>query len=223
MNLLLFDIDGTLLTTDGAGRLAMRQAAMDRFGVEEDLRQITIAGNTDGRIIRAVLEKHSIPVTSENIRLYQEGYLARLEENLLRTPGIVLPGVIDLLDAIETVEYARGLLTGNLERGARLKLGTHSLSERFEFGAFADDSSDRNELGTFAQSRAEALFRLSFDKQQVFVIGDTPRDIACGKSIGARTMAVATGEYSFEQLGFHGPDFLFEDFTSTGEVLAAFR
>jgi len=98
---------------------------------------------------------------------------------------------------------------------------SYGLSARFEFGAFADDSTDRNELGPFAKKRAEARYGRTFDPKDIFVIGDTPRDIACGRAFGAQTVAVATGQYRSEELMMHEPDFVFEDFASTAETLTA--
>jgi phosphoglycolate phosphatase-like HAD superfamily hydrolase len=222
MKLLLFDIDGTLLTTDGAGRTAMRQVAKELFSLEEDLTGITIDGNTDGGIVRQVLAKHALPVTKENINRYLEGYLICLKKNLSKTPGTILPGVSDLLNAVDTVHCAKGLLTGNLECGAQLKLRAHRLADRFEFGAFSDDSFNRNDLGPLAKARAEAKYNFPFDPSEMFVIGNTPHDIACGKAFGARTVAVATGGYRAKDLAVHEPDFLFEDFSQTFKVLQVF-
>ena len=221
MKLLLFDVDGTLLKTQGVGRSAVCQAAKDVFEIEEDLIGITVAGNTDGRILRDILSKHGLTPTQENIDRFKEGYLERLSENLRTRPGNVLPGIVELLDAIDAIPWAKGLLTGNIERGARIKLGSYGLSTRFEFGAFSDDSTDRNELGPFAKKRAEVRYGRTFDPKDIFVIGDTPRDIACGKAFGAQTVAVATGQYRSEELMMHEPDFVFEDFASTAETLTA--
>ncbi len=221
MKLLLFDIDGTLLKTEGVGRSAVCQAAKDVFGIDEDLVGITIAGNTDGRILSEILTKHGLTPTPENIDRFKERYLARLSENLRTRPGRVLPGIVELLDAIDQIPCAKGLLTGNIERGARIKLGNYGLSMRFEFGAFSDDSSDRNELGPFAKKRAEARYGRVFEPKDIFVIGDTPRDIECGKAFGAQTVAVATGQYRSNELLRHDPDFVFEDFSSTLETLTS--
>jgi phosphoglycolate phosphatase len=221
MKLLLFDIDGTLLTTFGAGRNAVCQAAKDLFGLDEDLIGITIAGNTDGGIVREVLAKHGMPASHENINRFTEAYFVRLTENLSQNAGVILPGIHELLSALDTTASAKGLLTGNIERGARLKLQTLGLGHRFEFGAFSDDSYDRNELGPFAKARAEAKYKRAFETDAVYVIGDTPRDIACGKAFGARTVAVATGHYCLDDLAPHKPDFIFEDFSSTADVLKA--
>jgi phosphoglycolate phosphatase len=221
MKLLLFDIDGTLLTTDGAGRTALRAAASDIFGFEEDFAGITISGHTDAGIVRDILTKHSIPVTERTINQFLGGYLARLRDNLARNPGVVLPGIISLLDHAQGLSCGCGLLTGNLKRGAMLKLTVHRLQDRFTFGAFADDHHDRNALGPIAKIRAERRFNTNFDPADIYVIGDTPRDIGCGKAFGAKTVAVATGHYSKEELLAHEPDFLFPDFSNTEAVLSA--
>jgi len=219
MKLLLFDIDGTLLKTEGVGRLAVCQAARDAFAIEEDLVGISVAGNTDGRIFSDILSKHGFTPSQENIDRFREQYLERLSYYVRTRPGYVLPGIVDLLDAIDAIPCAKGLLTGNIERGARIKLGAYGLSIRFEFGAFSDDSTDRNDLGPFAKMRAEAKYGRTFDPKDIFVIGDTPRDIACGRAFGAQTVAVATGQYRSEELLQHQPDFLFEDFSSTVQTL----
>jgi phosphoglycolate phosphatase len=221
MKLLLFDIDGTLLKTQGVGRLSVCQAARDAFAVDEDLEGITVAGNTDGRIFLEILSKHGLTPSLENVDRLKERYLERLSENLLSRPGCVLPGIVELLDALDAIPCAKGLLTGNIERGARVKLGNYGLSIRFEFGAFADDSSDRNELGPFAKKRAESKYGWTFDPRDIFVIGDTPLDVACGRAFGAQTVAVATGQYRSEELMKHEPDYLFEDFSATAETLTA--
>jgi phosphoglycolate phosphatase-like HAD superfamily hydrolase len=211
MNLLLFDIDGTLLTTDGAGRLALKMAAADVFGLDEDLSGVTIAGNTDEAIVRSILAKHHLPATERNINRYLGGYLTRLKDNLANNPGMILPGIGDLLSLTDHAAIGRGLLTGNLRRGAELKLAVHRLADQFQFGAFSDDHYDRNLLGPIAKTRAETLYGKTFDPQNIYVIGDTPRDIDCGKTLGARTVAVATGSYSRKELHPYEPDFLFDN------------
>ena len=221
MNLLLFDIDGTLLKTEGVGRTSVCQAAKDVFGLEEDLSGLTVSGNTDGGVVREILAKHGLPITEANVEIFEEANLMRLSKNLLTVAGYILPGVVELLDAIDAASHAKGLLTGNIERGARLKLEAYGLGARFEFGAYSDDSFERNKLGPLAKQRAEDRYRLTFNLSDVFVIGDTPRDIACGKAFGARTVAVATGNYQFKELAAHQPDFLFEDLSSTADVLQA--
>jgi phosphoglycolate phosphatase len=219
MKLILFDIDGTLLTTDGAGRAALQAAGADVFGIEEDLEGVAISGNTDVAIVHEILNKHGIPDSEINVNRYLGAYLAHLKQRLISQPGGILPGVANLLDACAQDSCIVGLLTGNLRRGAQMKLGTHRLWERFKIGAFADDNRDRNLLGPIARKRAENEFQAAFD--QLFVIGDTPRDIACGKVANATVLAVATGRFSRESLAPHKPDYLFDDLRETKTVLAA--
>jgi phosphoglycolate phosphatase-like HAD superfamily hydrolase len=219
MKLILFDIDGTLLTTNNAGRAAMRSAGADVFAIEEDLEGVAVSGNTDVAIVREILKKHGITDSEINVNRYLGAYLAHLKQRLVQQPGGVLPGVEALLDACAQDGCVVGLLTGNIKRGAQIKLGAHHLWDRFSVGAFADDSQDRNMLGPIAKNRAEAEFQTAFD--ELFIIGDTPRDVVCGKAANAIVLAVATGRYSRENLTAHRPDYLFDDLSETQAVLAA--
>lgn len=219
MKLILFDIDGTLLTTDGVGRAALRAAGADVFAIDEDLEGVVVSGNTDVAIVHEILNKHGIPGSEINVNRYLGAYLAHLRQRLAQQPGHILPGVVNLLDACMQDSCVAGLLTGNLRRGAQMKLGAHRLWDRFRVGAFADDNRDRNMLGPIAKKRAEVQFQATFD--ELFVIGDTPRDIACGEAADATVIGVATGRYSRENLAAHHPDYLFDDLGGTTQVLAA--
>lgn len=218
MRLFLFDVDGTLLTTDGAGRTALKLASADVFGVSEDLSNIVIAGNTDSGIGREILTKHGIPVSEGTLNRLLGGYLARLADQLKVNPGRVLPGVVELLERLVHAGVGVGLLTGNLRRGAELKLGAHGVKRFFEFGAFGDDDFDRNNLGPIALERARAWYKTGFSPGETYVIGDTPRDVACARAFGARAVAVATGQYSSEELAATQPDFLFADLSNLERV-----
>ena len=218
--LFLFDIDGTLLTSGGAGAGALADAMMTRFEIDEDFIGIMLAGATDELIARALLTKHGIEVTAENTAALLDSYLHHLPHRLPRHSGKLLPGIVPLLDALRAREdVVLALLTGNLVRGAKIKLGHFGVWDYFEFGAFADDHHDRNELGKYAQARAIEKHGEEFPPDRIFVIGDTPRDIECGRAIGARTVAIATGDYSRAQLEVHNPDFLFDDLADTKAVL----
>lgn len=218
--LLLFDIDGTLITSGGAGESALRDAMKTRFGIDEDLGGILLAGATDKKIAVAMLEKNRLAPTPENITALLDEYLAHLETRMPRHDGRVLPGMIELLEVLAKREEAvLALLTGNVVRGAEIKLTHYGVWHHFEFGAFADDHHDRNELGKFARARAHDRHGIEFPPERIFVIGDTPRDIECGRAIGAKTVAIATGHYSFEELAEHTPDFLFQDFSETNCVV----
>jgi len=220
--LLLFDIDGTLLLTGRAGEYALRLAFKERFGVDDDLSAISFAGSTDGAIARQMFAAHDIPPTPENIADLFDGYVHHLARELPRREGRVLPGIIELLEALHRREdCVLGLLTGNIEKGAELKLSHYGVWDFFEFGAFADDHVDRNKLGPVAHSRAVEKHGISFEAEDVLVIGDTPRDIDCARAAGFVAVAIATGSYAKDELAAHKPDFLFEDLSDTRGVLAA--
>lgn len=219
--LFLFDIDGTLITSGGAGEAALKDAMRSRFDVEEDLDGIILAGATDARIARELLEKHSIAVSAENVAALLDTYLGHLNERIGRHDGKLLPGIVPLLKVLsERSDAVLALLTGNVIRGAEIKLTHYGVWDFFEFGAFADDHHDRNELGKFARARALERHGEEFSPSRIYVIGDTPKDIECGRAIGARTVAIATGHYSSDQLRDHAPDFLFEDLSDTERVVA---
>ena len=218
--LLLWDIDGTLINTGAAGQHAIARATAKRFGGDGDLNDVEIAGRTDVGIAHQILDKYAEPITDEGVHSFLDLYVRFLAEELPRRQGRVLPGVLELLRrSAKKSDTTLGLLTGNLERGAKLKLEHYQLWHFFAFGAFADDHHDRNELGTFALSRALETTGLDFAGTQVDVIGDTGHDVACGKAFGARTIAVATGPWPREQLAAHRPDFLFDDFSNVDEVI----
>lgn len=220
--LLLFDIDGTLITSGGAGEAALKKAMRERFGVTEDLAGITLAGATDSLIARALLGKHDLPISPENMAALLESYLSHLPDMMPQHRGRLLPGIVDLLDRLKSCEtFTLALLTGNLRRGAEIKLTHYGVWSYFEFGAFADDHHDRNELGHFARSRALDHHGIEFPADRIYVIGDTPRDIECGRAIGAKTVAIATGNYPVDALAEHTPDFLFADLGDTDAVISA--
>ena len=219
--LLLFDIDGTLVNTGGAGVVSLRKMVQQRFGVSDDLHDIEIAGKTDRAIIRDILRKYGEPPTEEAVAAFAEAYIEGLPGELLRCRGRVLPGINELLGRLRShSQIVLALLTGNLKRGAQLKLEHYGLWDFVEFGAFADDHHDRNELGVFAHRRAREKHGHDFDSADVDVIGDTEHDIACGKAFGARTIAVATGSCSRERLQSCLPDFCFDDLSDVEGVIA---
>ncbi len=219
--LLLFDIDGTLIVSGGAGEQALRDACQLAFGAPFDLRGIEIAGRTDAAIARNVLEALAQPVSSENIARFLDTYLANLKARLPERPGRVLPGILPLLTTLQGREgVTLGLLTGNLLRGAELKLEHYRLWHFFEFGAFADDHHERNQLGPVAMERARTARGHPFEPANIFIVGDTPHDIACARAIGAVAVAVATGGYTREDLAAHTPDHLFDDLGDPPKVLA---
>jgi phosphoglycolate phosphatase len=219
--LLLFDIDGTLITSGGAGVEALKLALVERFDISDDLSDIEIAGMTDSGIVVAILNKHRIPATNENVTAFLDSYVRFLALELAQRKGSLLPGVLTLLQELKMRPHlVLALLTGNLARGAQLKLEHYGVWSFFEFGAFADDHRDRNELGTFAKRRASEKHGREFLATEIDVIGDTPRDILCGRAFGARTVAIATGSWPREKLAEHQPDFLFDDLSNIEHVIA---
>lgn len=218
--LLLFDIDGTLIHSGGAGVYSLKHVLRERFNIEDDLEDIEFAGMTDSGIVMSILNKHKIPGTNENLTAFLDSYAHFLSLELPRREGKVLPGVLELLEKLKSREHlVLALLTGNISKGARLKLEHYGVWHFFEFGAFADDHHDRNQLGPFARARAREKHGREFSTEEIDVIGDTPRDIACGKAFGARTIAVATGNCSREQLAEHNPDFLIDDLSDVDRVI----
>jgi phosphoglycolate phosphatase len=219
-HLLLWDIDGTLIASGGAGMHALQRALREVFGIEGSLADIEFGGRTDTWIMREVFRKFSLPATPENFSRYFEGYIAALPAALDNPHARVLPGVREILRAAATHGgFAQGLLTGNMRRGAQVKLAHHGLWDHFAFGAFGDDSEHRNELGPHAVRRALERHGINFAADDVWIIGDTPHDIACGKAIGARTLAVATGGSTLEQLRAHAPTAVLENLADTNAVL----
>ena len=220
--LYLFDIDGTLITSGGAGESSFREAVEEFCGSLAPLDGISFAGNTDTAIARSVLTAAGMDASDANVMGLLDAYIARLAGRMHRHQGKVLPGILPLLELLkERPDCTLALLTGNLAKGAEVKLTHYGVWHYFGFGAYADDHHVRNELGPVARARALEHHGLDFPPERIYVIGDTPRDIDCGRAFGAVTVAVATGHYSREELAAHHPDFLFDDFSDAEAVLAA--
>jgi phosphoglycolate phosphatase len=217
--LLLWDIDGTLIASGGAGMRALRTALHDVFGIEGSLDDIDFAGRTDRWIMRQIFAKFCLPVEEENFARYFQGYVTALPVELANPHARVLPGVREILAAAAQGGFVQGLLTGNLRRGAQTKLQHHGLWDYFAFGAFGDDGELRNDLAPHALKRAVAHAGVEFHTDKTWVIGDTPHDIACGKIIGARTLSVATGGHDLDALRAHAPTVLLPDLADTDAVL----
>lgn len=213
--LLLFDIDGTLLLTGGAGKRAMEQAFEDEFGVAEAFAGISMAGRTDRGLAEQALERHGLGATATALDRFRNRYLVRLEQ-AIHEPGAgrrgVMPGVVEALDrfaAVSGVELA--LLTGNYARGAHIKLAYFELWDRFAWGAFGDDHAERDALAVAALAAARDRGVELASSEHAIVIGDTPHDIACARAAGASVVAVATGGHSLDDLRALGPDLALED------------
>lgn len=223
--LVLFDIDATLLSAGGAGRHALRRAFEDLHGPHPEIERWIFAGKTDPQISRELLEAFGTPRAEieAHVPAVMNRYLAYLGEELERAESRHLkPGVKVLLEALAAREgVLLGLLTGNLEPGARLKLGHFGIDHYFRLGAYGSDHADRPELPAIAVERAEQLTGHRYSGKEVVILGDTEHDIRCGAALGVRAIGVATGIYSVEQLRPHGADYVFRDLSETEAVLEA--
>jgi phosphoglycolate phosphatase len=223
-SLILFDIDGTLVLTGGAGGRAMSLAFQEIFGVRDGLSGITMAGRTDAWILADALTAHNITTDPKALVRFREAYLRHLTIELDK-PGPrkgLMPGVRELLDVLHRRDDVYvALLTGNYEEGARIKLEYFDLWRYFRCGAFGDDAPQRDGLVSKALERIAASGGPSFSAADGVVIGDTPLDVACAAFCGARSIAVATGSHSVEELRAAGADVVMPDLSNTHEVVAA--
>ena len=224
MKLVLFDIDGTILLTDGAGRRAIHRALDEVFGATGPTDH-RFDGKTDPQIVRELMRMagHHDEHIDGRMELLLERYVGYLEEELRAAPHAVrvMPGVYDLLDALDAHrDVVLGLLTGNLVDGARAKLAAGGIDpDRFQVGAYGSDHETRAELPAVAQRRALERLGLDVRGSDIVVIGDTPADMTCGRAVGARAIGVATGHYSLDDLRAHGAFTAFEDLSNTARVV----
>jgi phosphoglycolate phosphatase len=222
MAVCLFDIDGTLLSSGGAGQAAMEAALESTFGITAPTKGIAVAGRTDRAIVTDLMKFHGVEDVEANWSRFVDAYLERLPDELTSRAGLILPGVEELLAELSSREsLTMGLLTGNFRRGAELKLDHYQLSEYFSGGGFGDDHFDRDDVAKVALADVREKVSLSSDAE-VWVIGDTPADVKCGRAINATVIAVATGLHSIDDLEACEPDFLCEDFADVELILGIF-
>lgn len=209
MTLVLFDIDGTLISTGRAGMRGMNRAFERLFGVSGALDSVTLAGRTDRAIVTEAFTRAGLSADEDSILRLREAYCQDLSVALAdpeTRQGAILPGVVSLLDALETREdVVVGLLTGNFAGGAAIKLGHFGLWNRFAFGAFGDDHADRRSLVALAVDAALAAGHQRFESPAIVVVGDTPLDVDCAHAYGARAVAVATGPFTHQALAATEP------------------
>ena len=221
MPLVLFDIDGTLVRTAGAGKAAMQAALHTLFGVTAFTDRVPFSGRTDPAISRDLLAEHGVAVTPDNLRTLADAYLSNLDGALTRLGGEVCPGVRHVLPALAAdPRVTLGLLTGNMKRGAERKLGHFGLWDFFPVGGFGDVHLDRDDVARDAVRDAERHCGRAFDPGEVWVIGDTPLDVSCAQAIGARAVAVATGWHTLDELHATGADHVVAHFEDPRELLA---
>lgn len=220
-HLILFDIDGTLIA-GGPAKDAFHHALLEVFGTAGDIDGLDFSGKTDPQIARELLGGAGMAnaAIDEKLPAFFDCYLGEFERRIADDPVRVLPGVPDLLDALDGVgDVALGLLTGNIAGGADIKLGSARLRERFDVGSFGSDSEVRDELPPVALERAASHWSVSFEPARVWIVGDTPRDVGCARAHGLRSLAVATGNFSSEELGTTGADHVVDSLHSTERIV----
>jgi phosphoglycolate phosphatase-like HAD superfamily hydrolase len=213
VRLVLFDIDGTLIHTKGAGIQAFERTFASEFHVAGGGGAIQFAGRTDPSIVREFFQRHAIEPSRENFQRFFDSYVFLLDYLLCKTEGEICVGVWNFINGLQALPQPPrlGLLTGNIRLGAEIKLRHFQFMEYFCLGAFGDDHEDRNQLAHIALERGRPVIGPDLTADQVMVVGDTPLDIACAKAVGAKSLAVATGGASYEQLAAHQPTWLCHD------------
>jgi phosphoglycolate phosphatase-like HAD superfamily hydrolase len=220
--LLLFDIDGTLVW-GGPAKVAFGQAMLETFGTMGPIETHSFGGKTDPQIARELLLKTGMEQEEieAGFSALWDRYTRYLEERLVSLPMDVLPGVAPLLEALGSfADVGLGLLTGNIVRGAELKLQSAGLGDHFRMGSYGSDHEERDELAEIALRRATETWGVAFEPRDVLVVGDTPRDVQCGQAVGATTVAVATGHHGADSLAAAGADHILDDFRETAQVVA---
>ena len=213
VRLVLFDIDGTLIHTKGAGVQAFERTFACEFHVAEGAGAIPFAGRTDPSIVREFFQRHALEPSRENFQRFFDSYVFLLDYLLCKTEGEICAGVWNFINGLQALPQPPrlGLLTGNIRLGAEIKLRHFQFMDYFCLGAFGDDHEDRNQLAHLALARGRRVIGPDLTADQVIVVGDTPLDIACAKAVGAQSLAVATGGASHEQLAAHQPTWLCHD------------
>jgi phosphoglycolate phosphatase-like HAD superfamily hydrolase len=214
----LFDVDGTLLTTDGGARRAFTRAVSDTFGVEDALTDIPFAGRTEPLILADILAKHGRRFVDGEEQAFWSRVFDHARRLIAPPHGWLMPGVADLLDAVESeAGWVSGLLTGNMTQMAKIKLARFGIEDRFAFGAFGEMAPDRNALARLAVGRIGRDYGVP--PERCVVVGDTEHDVACARSAGARAVAVATGSRTRDELERESPDLLLDDLSDPAPLL----
>jgi phosphoglycolate phosphatase-like HAD superfamily hydrolase len=220
MHVCLFDIDGTLISSGGAGKAALEAALASEFGVGRISDELSLSGRTDRAILRDLFRLHVLDETPENVRRLSAAYLRHLPACLHRKRGQVLPGIVALLECLgDRDDLAVGLLTGNIRAGARVKLEHFGLFDHFAFGGFGDEHLDRDDVAREALAAVRQHCDGAVAPERVWVIGDTPLDVRCARAIGARAVAVATGWHDRDELAGCDPDLLLDDLADPAPLL----
>ena len=221
MKICLFDIDGTLIQTGGAGKTAFEITLSSEFGVKAHENDVPFSGRTDRAIVRDFFVLHGIDDSPDSWERFRVAYLQHLPSTLASHEGEVLPGVANLLEFFwSRDDVMMGLLTGNIAAGAAQKLTYYDLFHFFEFGGYGDDHVDRDAVAHAALHAARTQTESDVPAEDVWVIGDTPLDVRCARAIGANVVAVSTGRHSEEELSVEQPDVLLADLADPSPVMA---
>ena len=222
MQVVLFDIDGTLLATGGAGKAAFERALVEQFHLDTAAENIPFSGRTDRAIVADFFTAHDIENTEAHWQQFLTAYLAHLEQTLQEIEGQVLPGITALVEHLLGHDAVHlGLLTGNTEQGAQQKLQYYGLADHFAFGGFGDHHLDRDDVAREALAKARQQTGIDFQGRDAWVIGDTPSDVRCARAIGAGAVAVVTGWHTREELANSQPDLLLDDLADAAPLLRA--
>jgi phosphoglycolate phosphatase-like HAD superfamily hydrolase len=213
VRLVLFDIDGTLVHTGGAGVKAFAKVFKTEFNAADGFERLKFAGRTDISLVREFFSYHQIAPSAENFERFFDRYVFWLDHILRDSRTELCPGVSEFIRELRALPQPPilGLLTGNIRLGAEIKLRHLKLWDVFETGAFADDHEDRDQIAAIARQRGERILERELAGNETVVIGDTPLDIRCGRAIGAKVLAVATGGSRLEELKLHRPDWAVKD------------
>ena len=213
VRLVLFDIDGTLIRTGGAGVKAFAKVFHTEFNAADGFERLKFAGRTDFNLVREFFSFHQIPPTPQNFERFFDRYVFWLDHILHQSKATLCPGVGEFIGGLQALPQPPllGLLTGNIRLGAEIKLRHLNLWETFQTGAFGDDHEERGQIAAIARQRGSRILQTDLAGSQVLVIGDTPFDIRCARAIGARCLAVATGGHPLPELELHQPDWAVKD------------
>lgn len=213
IRLVLFDIDGTLVRTGNAGTQAFAKTFATEFGLHHGAEQMKFAGRTDVSLVREFFKIHGLNESLAHFQQFFTRYVFWLDHIIERTNGYACPGAFEMIFDLQSLRHPPmlGLLTGNIQLGAEIKLRHYGLWEHFVMGGFADDHEDRNHIAVAALQRGRRILGQDLQPQEIVVVGDTPYDVRCGKFIGAKTLAVATGGSTWEELQACGADWTVSD------------
>lgn len=216
---ILFDIDGTLMSTGGAGTKAMQRAFEFHTFIPDAFKGIKMSGKTDPLIVKEALDKHKLNVFDHEVSIILDRYIAYLQVELQASNNRHLkPGIAEILELLPDRGIHVGLLTGNIEKGAMLKLQAFDIAHHFPFGGFSSDHEDRNRLLPIALKKLHSINGIETSPNECVVVGDTPRDVICARVHGAKALGVATGSYSCKDLLEAGADWAFQDLSNTESV-----